>query len=78
MLTVDMKDVEISDAAQRLVRLDFNPTANETVREIKTLTAALITVCQKLQTGPEAGRAAAIAITEYETAAMFAVKAATV
>jgi hypothetical protein len=54
----------------------FNPTGNETVQKIKDKTDDLIALI-RLNTpeGAEAGRRAALAITNYEQAAMWAVKA---
>lgn len=57
------------------VRTDFNVTANSVVDEIKTKTAQLINLCEELKS--KDARLASIAQTEFETAAMYAVKAAT-
>jgi hypothetical protein len=57
------------------VRVKFNPSANPTVDLIKQKTAELIDLCEALK-GFDA-RLAAIAMTHYETAAMFATKACT-
>jgi hypothetical protein len=58
------------------VRLSFNPSGNELVDEIKKLTAALIDLCHQELKDKEP-RLAALAITTYEEAAMWAVKGAT-
>lgn len=57
------------------VRLSFNPSADPLVEEIKQKTADLIDLCEGLKA--KDARCSAIAQTHYETAAMFAVKAAT-
>lgn len=60
------------------VRVSFNPSADSTVDQIKSATAALIDQCDAmLQTDGEARRLASLAMTAYEEAAMWAVKAAT-
>jgi hypothetical protein len=68
-------DAEISKTASDAVRRDFNPSGSPVVAELKDLAAKFITLCEGLK--PTAGREASIAITEMETAAMWAVKAAT-
>ena len=60
---------------ERRVRLDFNPSNNDLVSQIKEETARLINLCEGLK--EKDGRVAALAQTEYENAAMWAVKAAT-
>lgn len=60
------------------VRLDFNPSKNETVNGIKEKTAELIDLCAAAKSGDqEEARLWALAMTHYEDAAMWAVKAAT-
>ncbi len=62
------------------IRVKFNPSANSVVDEIKQDTAKLIDLCEcHLNPGssPEAARLWALAMTAYEEAAMWAVKAAT-
>lgn len=64
------------------VRATFNPSANSTVDQIKQKTAELIDLCeiQKMIVKglkPELVRLWELAETSYETAAMWAVKAAT-
>lgn len=64
------------------VRVKFNPSANTVVDQIKQKTAELIDLCESLKNsysgGPdEKNRCLAKAQTEYEDAAMWAVKAAT-
>jgi len=65
--------------AQR-VRESFNPSGNELVDKIKRYTADLIDLCnaeQDKHEDPEKGRLYSLAMTHYEDAAMWAVKAAT-
>jgi hypothetical protein len=55
---------------------DFNPTDNPDVDHIKQTTDALIAfVKAKANQSPDAARHAALAATNYEQAAMWAVKA---
>ena len=57
------------------VRIKFNPSADSVVDQIKQKTAELINLCEELKA--KDGRLASLAQTEYEAAAMWAVKAAT-
>lgn len=57
------------------VRTQFNPEKNELVDQIKQKTAELINICEGLKDADP--RLASLAQTEYESAAMWAVKAAT-
>ena len=57
------------------VRVKFNPSAYDTVDEIKQNTAELIDACETLKQYDN--RLASLAQTYYEVAAMLAVKAAT-
>jgi hypothetical protein len=65
------------------VRVQFNPSDNSLVSQIKQKTAELIDLCdQSTEIGPsppgaEIKRLWALAMTHYEDAAMWAVKAAT-
>jgi hypothetical protein len=63
------------------VRIKFNPSAESSVDQIKQDTAKLIDLCEMLNnsetSSAERGRLFALAQTAYETAAMWAVKAAT-
>jgi len=65
-----------TDGAMR-VRLDFNPSGDQNVRNIKEQSAALIDLCEAFKKSGEQARCAALAQTAYEEAAMWAVKAAT-
>lgn len=60
---------------EKRVRTDFNTTNSDVVAQIKQKTAELINLCETLK--EKDGRAASIAQTEYESAAHWAVKAAT-
>lgn len=57
------------------VRTSFNPSADSVVDQIKQKTAELINLCEGLKMKDP--RTASIAQTEFETACMYAVKAAT-
>ena len=63
------------------VRIQFNPSDNSLVSQIKQKTAELIDLCNaelmRRNTNGEVLRCAALAMTHYEDAAMWAVKAAT-
>lgn len=60
------------------VRAGFNPSGDQRVESIKSLTAQLIDICEDLKKENAAvTRHAALAQTAYEEAAMWAVKAAT-
>lgn len=60
---------------EQRVRTEFNPSQSDTVSQIKQKTAELINLCEDLKSKDP--RLAALAQTEYENAAMWAVKAAT-
>lgn len=61
------------------VGLDFNPSNNRTVQTIKEKTAELIDLLADLSAGRSqpGAREASLAMTAYEEAAMWAVKAVT-
>ena len=65
---------KLSIGEQR-VRTKFNPSADSTVDQIKQRTAELINMCEDLK--DKDPRLAAIAMTTFEDAAMWAVKLAT-
>lgn len=68
----------ITNSAADLVRMGFNPSRSEPVDRIKALAAALVSECEAIRNaGGKGAREAAIAITEVQGAAMFAVTAAT-
>lgn len=60
---------------EQRVRINFNPSQTDLVAQIKQKTAELINLCEELKA--KDGRLASLAQTEYESAAMWAVKAAT-
>jgi hypothetical protein len=60
---------------EQRVRTEFNPSSESIVDQIKQKTAELINICEELK--EKDPRLAAIAQTEFESAAMRAVKAAT-
>jgi hypothetical protein len=60
---------------EQRVRTTFNPSQDDVVSQIKQKTAELINLCETLK--EKDGRLASVAQTEYESAAMWAVKAAT-
>ena len=65
---------------ERAVGLDFNPSKDPLVHDIKVASAAFIDLMHTLRettTDPERKRMCAIAITEAQTAQMWGVKAAT-
>ena len=65
---------ELTIGEQR-VRTQFNPNNNTVIDQVKRKTAELIDLCETLK--PKDARLASLAQTEYEAAAMWAVKAAT-
>ena len=70
--------ISITDEGAEAVRYKFNPSALAEVERIKTLTAALVTELHAQQVArPDAGREYAVAITNVQTASMWAVLAAT-
>lgn len=65
---------------EKAVGLTFNPSNNPKVEELKKQVAAFIDTCNDLRetsTDNEVKRMCAVAITEAQTAQMWAVKAAT-
>jgi len=60
---------------ERRVRTTFNPSAESSVDKIKQTTAQLINLCDEIK--DKDIRLAALAMTAYEEAAMWAVKLAT-
>lgn len=76
MITIDSSNV--SETAAGMVRASFNPSKLSGVDEIKLLSARLITLMEPIRDARgDGGRCAAVAITQIEGAAMWAVKAAT-
>lgn len=67
---------------EKRVRVNFNPSEDVQVKVIKALAAQFIDQCESMKDVPpslgnEKNRVLAIAQTEMETAAMYAVKGAT-
>jgi hypothetical protein len=73
------EEVAITDSAAALVRMGFNPSTLPRVDRIKALAAALVSECEAVreENPGSAAREAALAITQAQTASMFAVAAAT-
>ena len=76
--------VNISSEAAEAVRFSFNPSGNEDVAKLKSLSAAFISLCNELSlksgASPEfagAGREFSVAKTNMQTASMWAVLGAT-
>jgi hypothetical protein len=71
---------QVQSFGERAVGLSFNPSGDPLVAELKKLSAAFIdecNYCREQADDPEVKRMYSIAITEAQTAQMFAVKAAT-
>jgi hypothetical protein len=65
---------------EKAVGITFNPAGNADVQKVKELYAQIIDLCDKVRTAAgqgEKGRLASVAITEAQTAQMWAVKAIT-
>lgn len=74
------REFACSESALELVRYSFNPSGSWEAASCKALAAAFISQCEQLRDDDPVGydpRAAAIAITNAETASMYAVKSAT-
>ena len=71
--------VDVSPTAADAIRHKFNPSDRGDVASIKDLTGTLITMLERIRDrdGGKAGREAAVAITNIQTASMWAVLAAT-
>jgi len=67
----------LSASSKEAVRLSFNPSGQDRVYSIKLAAASLIHILEEIRAEGIAAREASIAITEIETATMWAVKAAT-
>jgi hypothetical protein len=70
----------MSTFGEKAVGLDFNPSGDKTVTQLKQLYAQIIDICDAARTaGPkgEKARLWSIAITEAQGAQMWGVKAAT-
>lgn len=68
--------IDITPKAAELANIGFNPSQDEKILALKTLAAAFHTLCDELQAAdPDSAREAAVAKTNMQTAAMFAVQA---
>ena len=79
-----MEDTQVAQReltyGDKAVGLTFNPSNNADVQKIKELYAQIIDVCNALRTAAgqgEKGRLLSVAITEAQTAQMWAVKGVT-
>ena len=74
-----MSDDQELTFGERAVGLTFNPSGDAYVHQVKEVAAKFIDLCDTMRTGasPEVARMYSIAITEAQTAQMWAVKAAT-
>ena len=70
-----MSEITVKTIGEHRARTEFNPSKDSIVDQIKQKTAELINLCDELKN--KDARLAYIAQTEYESAAMWAVKAAT-
>ena len=72
-------DIETTETAKDAVRKDFNPSGNQDVADIKAITASLVSKMEQIRDRNNglAGREAAVAITNLQTASMWCVLAAT-
>ena len=72
--------MSVKTLGERRVRIEFNPSANSKVDQIKTKSAELINLVESLRTHlgeSEQGRLISLAQNSFEEGAMWAVKAAT-
>lgn len=75
-----MEDKKELTYGEKAVGLTFNPSNDETVDKVKRLYAEIIDICNNLRTEAgqgEKGRLLSVAITEAQTAQMWAVKGVT-
>lgn len=76
--SMTLANSDLSESAKESIRFTFNPSGDATVHRLKFLAAALITEYEKVRdSGNGAGREAAVAITNLQTASMWGVLAAT-
>lgn len=62
---------------EQRVRIEFNPSNDDLVFQIKQKTAELINLCEEMKATGKDARSASIAQTEFESASRWAVTAAT-
>lgn len=72
-----ISESDLSKSACEAIRFKFNPSGDARVNTIKTLTARLITELEAIRDEGLASREADFAITNAQTASMWAVLAAT-
>lgn len=79
MVEFTVSDDSLTKTSTDYVRLRFNPSGLDKVTKLKMLAAAFITECEYMQADreKEVGRECAVAITNMQTASMWAVSAAT-
>lgn len=82
MHEIKTKSNTVSSLGEYRVGIDFNPSGNEIVHDIKERVAELIDAMEDLKTvslnvNPEVSRLAALAQTAFEEGAMWATKAIT-
>lgn len=77
-MTITFTKDDISAEAIDAIRLNFNPSNDPGIQEIKMLTGRLITIFGAIRDDKAkgAGREAAVAITSMQTASMWGVLAA--
>lgn len=72
------EEIAVTESAERAVRFTFNPSGFARVNRLKALAAAFISECEGARNEvPEGAREFAVAITNMQTASMWAVLAAT-
>ena len=76
--TSKMEEQKRLSLGEQRVRVEFNPSKDGLVDQLKQKTAELINLVNSIeQKNSEHGRVKSLAMTSYEEAAMWAVKAAT-
>lgn len=76
--TPGTSEIVLSDSAKDHIRHKFNPSGLSEVNDLKALSGAFITYVEQLQKShPHAARELAVAITNMQTASMWAVLGAT-
>lgn len=79
-MTQDVNTGRDMSYGEKAVGLTFNPSNDEQVQKVKELYAEIIDICNNLRTEAgqgEKGRLLSVAITEAQTAQMWAVKGIT-
>lgn len=76
----ELVEIRTMTYGEKAVGLTFNPSGDEKVQEVKELYAKIIDICNELRADAgqgEKGRLLSVAITEAQTAQMWAVKGIT-